>query len=262
MTLITFDPATEARFRACWADQSWTLDAMAAEFSYSKPTLHRIARARGLAARPTRETFWTDERVTTLKRLWNDGVSIDDIANQMGGISRNAIAGKITRDGLNDGASELRLKKNSDWAAKYAPDHVRAVRRTPAKPKAVKAPKPPPEPKPKKVNNPLGSNGRPKPAMKIAGRGAVFVEAESREPRVVVPFREEAPGLATIHTLAARMCKWPLGDPREPGFTFCGCVAPEGRPYCAPHHARAHQPSIPSKRSIEPLQARAKARFA
>lgn len=46
---------------------------------------------------------WTDERVEELKRLHKDNLSCAQIANELGGVSRNAVIGKLTRLGLNDG---------------------------------------------------------------------------------------------------------------------------------------------------------------
>jgi GcrA cell cycle regulator len=40
---------------------------------------------------------WTDERVTTLKKLWLDGLSASQIAKQLGGVTRNAVIGKVHR---------------------------------------------------------------------------------------------------------------------------------------------------------------------
>lgn len=37
-------------------------------------------------------------------------------------------------------------------------------------------------------------------------------------------------------------CRWPEGDPKRPGFHFCGCPHDGASPYCAHHHARAVQP--------------------
>lgn len=42
-------------------------------------------------------------------------------------------------------------------------------------------------------------------------------------------------------------CRWPLGDPQQPGFGFCGCAVKDGSVYCAEHHARAYT-GIPSKK--------------
>ena len=43
---------------------------------------------------------WTDERVETLKKLWTDGLSASQIAAELGGITRNAVIGKVHRLGL------------------------------------------------------------------------------------------------------------------------------------------------------------------
>src|SRR5258707_9791100 len=43
---------------------------------------------------------WTDERVELLKKLWGDGLSASVIAGELGGITRNAVIGKVHRLGL------------------------------------------------------------------------------------------------------------------------------------------------------------------
>ena len=43
---------------------------------------------------------WTDERVELLKKLWSDGLSASQIAAHMGGVTRNAVIGKVHRLGL------------------------------------------------------------------------------------------------------------------------------------------------------------------
>ncbi len=40
---------------------------------------------------------WTDERVERLKKLWSEGLSASQIAAQLGGVSRNAVIGKVHR---------------------------------------------------------------------------------------------------------------------------------------------------------------------
>jgi len=64
----------------------------------------------------------------------------------------------------------------------------------------------------------LGLSGRPSPIKKKPSRGA------------------------TILSLTERMCKWPLGDPKDPDFHFCGKQSVSGLPYCAEHAAVAYQP--------------------
>ena len=43
---------------------------------------------------------WTEERVELLKKLWADGLSASQIAAELGGITRNAVIGKVHRLGL------------------------------------------------------------------------------------------------------------------------------------------------------------------
>ncbi|MGH7010724.1 MAG: GcrA family cell cycle regulator, partial [Caulobacteraceae bacterium] len=48
---------------------------------------------------------WTDERVETLKKLWLDGLSASQIAKHLGGVTRNAVIGKVHRLGLSGRAT-------------------------------------------------------------------------------------------------------------------------------------------------------------
>ena len=69
---------------------------------------------------------WTDERVETLKRMWAEGQSASQIAKELGGVTRNAVIGKVHRLGLSN--------RNEDGAADPAPEAK-------PEPKAEKAPK-------------------------------------------------------------------------------------------------------------------------
>lgn len=66
-------------------------------------------------------SLWTPDRVDTLRRLWHDGASFAQIANELNcGLTRNACIGKATRLGLRQyGASDLR-KSNVRTAAPRA----------------------------------------------------------------------------------------------------------------------------------------------
>lgn len=158
---------------------------------------------------------WTDERVSTLKKLWLDGLSASQIAKQLGGVTRNAVIGKVHRLGLSG----------------------RAAPSQPARP-AFKAPRP----------------ARPAAqAMPSAPRRVTPVEAPSSVPVAAAPaplpaFRHEEPGSATVLTLGAHMCKWPIGDPSSEGFTFCGRRSSEGAPYCVEHARVAYQPQQTKKK--------------
>ncbi|MFN3859533.1 MAG: GcrA family cell cycle regulator [Caulobacter sp.] len=149
---------------------------------------------------------WTDERVEVLKKLWLDGLSASQIAKQLGGVTRNAVIGKVHRLGL------------SGRAAPSQPTRPVFKAPRPTRPAAA-AP-----PAPRRVAEPVSQ-----PA-------AVAVSPPS-----LPAVRIEEPGTATVLTLGAHMCKWPIGDPSSDEFTFCGRRASEG-PYCGEHARVAYQP--------------------
>lgn len=172
---------------------------------------------------------WTDERVDTLKKLWQDGLSASQIARQLGGVTRNAVIGKVHRLGLSG----------------------RAAPSKPARP-VFKAPRP---------TRPAAH------AMPSAPRRVASVEAPSASvPAKAAPAPlpvsryEEEPGSATVLTLGAHMCKWPIGDPEREGFTFCGRRQGEG-PYCLEHARVAYQPTQSKKRSDATELARSLRRY-
>ena len=144
---------------------------------------------------------WTEERVASLKKLWLEGLSASQIAKQLGGVTRNAVIGKVHRLGLSG-------------------------RATPAAPTRTifKAPRPP----------------RPATTVSHAPR-----RAEAIAPSLPsLPTIVEAPGSATVLTLGAHMCKWPIGDPATDGFTFCGRRTGADGPYCTEHARVAYQPQV------------------
>ena len=47
----------------------------------------------------------------------------------------------------------------------------------------------------------------------------------------------------TLATLEQNDCRWPIGDPKDPAFHFCGAHKLAGRPYCQEHWQMAFQPS-------------------
>ena len=81
-------------------------------------------------------------------------------------------------------------------------------------------------------------------------RNAVIGKAHrigvSRRPS---PIKRRKPG-ATILELTDRMCKWPIGDPRDSDFRFCGKPTKNGLPYCEDHCLQAYQQ--PSSRRRAP----------
>lgn len=154
---------------------------------------------------------WTDDRISLLKRMWKEGKSAADIAKALGkGVTRNAVIGKAHRMGLSGRPSPIKKPETKKAAA--APK--KEAKAAPAKKAA--------------------------PAAKSAPAGPVR-EAEEikRVEKEAIP---PGGGVALID-LTERMCKWPIGDPREADFTFCGRPIRQGTPYCPEHAATAYQTS-------------------
>lgn len=167
---------------------------------------------------------WTNERVELLKKLWSEGLSASQIAGELGGVTRNAVIGKVHRLGLSG-----RAKTSSSSSKPRRP-------RT-ASPSAGTAPKKPAQ-QPQTIGaTALKMDTSPAPAAEIKP------ELEPL-PELVVPISQRA----TILTLTERTCKWPIGDPATDDFYFCGRQSDAGVPYCAHHCRIAYQPVADRRR--------------
>ncbi len=169
---------------------------------------------------------WTDERVEKLKKLWADGLSASQIAAQLGGVSRNAVIGKVHRLNLpgrakSGGQAAVRTMRTT--AAPRAPNYAN---RTATITRAV-----------------TRSSGATALQQEIE---VVSVEVIDTRPvtDVVVPISRRL----SLIQLSERTCKWPIGDPLQDGFHFCGNDAGEATPYCSYHSRLAFQPSSERKR--------------
>ncbi len=149
---------------------------------------------------------WSEERVALLRKLWAEGLSASQIAKQLGGVTRNAVIGKVHRLGLAGGATPSRPAK-------------RPVRQ--ARPRTL-------------------------------GPTAPRLRPPSSVPLVVIPDLEplkfEDGRAASVLTLNESMCKYPIGDPTDPEFAFCGRGVFGSHPYCQDHARLAYQPSQARKR--------------
>ncbi|WKL57760.1 GcrA family cell cycle regulator [Asticcacaulis sp. ZE23SCel15] len=159
---------------------------------------------------------WTDERVETLKKLWQEGHSASQIAKQLGGVTRNAVIGKVHRLGL---------------SGRAAPSQPARPLYKPAKPPRAAAPE----------------AARPQAQAAPVRRVEPVVAVRQAPTLPIVPL-VEGPGTATVLTLGAKMCKWPIGDPSSDEFTFCGRRADDGIPYCVEHSRVAYQPQQKKKK--------------
>lgn len=150
---------------------------------------------------------WTDERVEMLKKLWGEGLSASQIAGRLGGVSRNAVIGKVHRLGLS-GRAQTRHK-------------------------------------PAQTRRRIGTIKRP-PKQRIASGGNPAFRALYTEGDGYVPIDEDkdiaVEDRVKLVDLTECSCRFPIGDPQSPDFGFCNREKVPGLPYCKEHAQRAFQP--------------------
>lgn len=154
---------------------------------------------------------WTEQRIEMLRRLWGQGQTASQIAVALGGVTRNAVIGKAHRLGLTGRPSPIKRDSSGGDAPKRRP----AARRIPMAP-------------------------QPKPMMPLQ-RSASSGHAEVAPPPPPAPQERTRAYSAQRAQVGGKACSWPVGDPKQPGFHFCGEPAEPGRPYCGQHCHMAYQ---------------------
>lgn len=186
---------------------------------------------------------WTDERINTLKKMWGAGKSASEIAEKLGGVTRNAVIGKAHRLGLSGRPSPIK---------KVAPKKAASAAAAPAKKAA--APKPVAAPKPKAAPAPV-KRAAPAP-VKAAPVSRAPVNAPGKPPEIIqlaaLANASSQPdgSIISILELNERTCRWPVGDPKDPAFGYCGSPVYAAHPYCAEHVAIAFQ--APNRKDKKP----------
>ena len=161
---------------------------------------------------------WTDDRVEVLKKLWGEGRTAAEIAKELGGVTRNAVIGKAHRLKLSNRASPI--QQNTKKAAPAVAANISGAQ---AESKNVTA---------TLTKNVANTNvAAPKTTEKAAPLKPVMSESDAKRKRWA------------LTDLESNMCRWPLGDPRETNFGFCGGRADGSKPYCEEHTAVAYQAS-------------------
>lgn len=190
---------------------------------------------------------WTDERVEKLTKMWNEGQSASAIAKELGGVTRNAVIGKVHRLGLSNrvGGTPVDAEPVPDAPAEPAPaaepPHSREPAPEPASRSEAAAEAEPAEDETDEEEAP------PSPARQIVPAGqplppqpsANEISAEALE---TVREVEKKSKKLSLMELTERTCKWPIGDPASEHFWFCGLPVQSGKPYCEAHVGVAFQP--------------------
>lgn len=209
---------------------------------------------------------WTDERIESLRTMWEKGLTASQIADELGGVSRNAVIGKAHRLGLKSRPSPVKAtekvakppKPTTPVAPKPAAPVAAARPAAPVAPRPVAAaPKPEPRP-PVEASDEGGADPAPKPdAPRIVsigpggfirqGPGDQQAPIPPAPPRRLVPAKPspEIADKTSLLDLNDRICRWPMGHPGEPDFHFCGEAVNPGFPYCVEHCGRAYQAQLP-----------------
>ena len=198
---------------------------------------------------------WTEERIDRLKKMWQDGSTASQIADELGGVSRNAVIGKAHRLGLEARPSPVKPGEEKEKPAAAAP----APKPTPAERPAPKAavaegeraaPAPPPARTPQRAQSDniqyrsIGPGG-----FVRQGPGDQQAPIPPAPPRRLVPAKPspEVADKTSLLDLNDRICKWPMGHPGEPDFHFCGNASNPGFPYCVEHCGVAYQAQLPRR---------------
>jgi GcrA cell cycle regulator len=203
---------------------------------------------------------WTDERIETLTKMWEGGSTASQIADELGGVSRNAVIGKAHRLGLKARPSPVKPTDKAD-AESEAPPQARPVKAEPEVAPAAAPPRPAPVAPPRPaapppiaapVTQPIAP---PQPRIVSVGPGGFLRQGPGDQqapippapPRRLVPAKPspEMADKTSLLDLNDRICRWPMGHPGEADFHFCGVAVNPGFPYCVEHCGRAYQAQLP-----------------
>jgi GcrA cell cycle regulator len=157
---------------------------------------------------------WTEERVELLKKLWADGLSASQIAAELGGITRNAVIGKVHRLGLSG-----RAKSPSSTS-----------------------------PRPRKARSSGHMIRVQRPQVRGNNALAYDYEVEAEPEMLEIPQEQRK----TLLQLSEKTCHWPVGDPSTTDFFFCGGDPADDQPYCTFHCRVAFQPASDRRRVNRP----------
>lgn len=179
-------------------------------------------------AEPIARCAWTPERDAILRKLKSDGLSSSYIAAHLGGgATRNSVIGRAHRLGI-------------ATPRKYKPGMP--ADRDNIKPLRIKR------------ENPVARISTVTGLLKH-GTGAPEIEALIQPEIELIAMAIPISRRVTIMELTSASCRWPLGDPRDHGFRYCGADCDPARPYCDPHFRLAYQPAQPRKLSVARAEA-------
>jgi GcrA cell cycle regulator len=219
---------------------------------------------------------WTDERIGTLRKMWEGGATASEIATELGGVSRNAVIGKAHRLGLKARPSPVKANEKKKAAAapkkpaapalkpaaeprhdagQTAPVAAASERAAPRSPSAQPRNDAAAADDSASPSQPMPNPQADLPKIVSVGPGGFLRQGPGDQqapippapPRRLVPAKPSADiaGKTTLLDLSEKVCRWPMGHPGEPDFHFCGVAVNPGFPYCVEHCGRAYQAQLP-----------------
>jgi GcrA cell cycle regulator len=198
---------------------------------------------------------WTEERIERLKTMWHEGATASEIADKLGGVSRNAVIGKAHRLGLESRPSPVKPGEEHEApAAKLAKAPAPAAKA--AAPKSAPAAQPQARAAAPQSQQPQPPRHDGRQYVSIGPGGFIRQGPGDQQPpippappRRLVPAKPspEVADKTSLLELNDRICKWPMGHPGEPDFHFCGEQANPGYPYCVAHCGVAYQAQLPRR---------------
>ncbi len=150
---------------------------------------------------------WTEQMVEELRKMWKEGLTTGEIGKRLN-VSKNSIVGKVHRLGLSGRPSPIKKKDETEVKA--------AAPAKPAKPAAEPAPVP--------------AKKKPEPELKTVSSPAPKTCSSAKSGSCNVGLTE----------LDNHTCRWPVGDPKDDNFHFCGKKVRIGQTYCEEHSAQAY----------------------
>ena len=202
---------------------------------------------------------WTEERIERLKKMWHEGATASQIADELGGVSRNAVIGKAHRLGLEQRPSPVKPGEEKEVKKPAAaPPAAASAQAKAAAPAKAEAPEAAPAPAPAPAGHPQRRQLTPQELQyRSIGPGGFIRQGPGEQqapippapPRRLVPAKPspEVADKTGLLDLNDRICKWPIGHPGEPDFHFCGNAANPGFPYCVEHCGVAYQAQLPRR---------------
>lgn len=188
---------------------------------------------------------WTDERVEMLKKLWAEGLSASQIAAKLGGVSRNAVIGKVHRLKLSGRAKST---KSSAPRVRRTPNSSGSPRTTSSSASSGSG---------SSSGSSVGSYNMPQrtPPSVTHSVGATALKQDQEIVAYKAPHRDADDVVAPMPLklklvdINENTCKWPFGDPLQGEFYFCGHGNEESSPYCKYHSKLAFQQPQDRRRS-------------